>query len=180
MKTIQISVILIFLCFSSVSLSGAALSESYVYGPGPAAFMVIDENGTTGDGFVTLSFFSTTVGLQYQYGTGVWEDVILSQIISGQYIGSLTIDTGNDHNEMVRFRIPTATEATMIFSGPNGPFWHTVILQWNGNGTSSLSVATASGSDNVAPVPIPGAAWLFAPALAGLVGLRRRFNKHST
>jgi hypothetical protein len=26
-------------------------------------------------------------------------------------------------------------------------------------------------------VPIPGALWLFAPALAGLVGLRRRFTK---
>jgi hypothetical protein len=177
MKTIQVSVVLIFLCLGSVSLAGAALSESYVYGTGPAAFMVIDENGTTGDGFVTLSFFSTTAGLQYQPGSGAWQDVFMSQIVSGQYTGSLIIGTGNDHSEMVRFRIPTATEATMIFSGPNGPFWHTVILQWNGSGTSSLSVATASGTDNVAPVPIPGAAWLFAPALAGLMGLRRRFTK---
>lgn len=40
----------------------------------------------------------------------------------------------------------------------------------------SLSAEIASGSINVA-VPLPGAVWLLATALAGLAGLRKRFGK---
>jgi hypothetical protein len=52
--------------------------------------------------------------------------------------------------------------------GPNGWIW--TVQYMDGSTTDTVSL-TANA------VPIPGALWFFAPALAGLIGLRRRFTK---
>jgi fibronectin-binding autotransporter adhesin len=52
--------------------------------------------------------------------------------------------------------------------GPNGWIW---TVQYLDGSTTDTVRLTANA------VPIPGAVWFFAPALAGLIGLRRRFTK---
>lgn len=65
----------------------------------------------------------------------------------------------------------TATTADFYFSytGYSGFTFSSA----EGGMPAFLTITTAEAS----PVPIPPAVWLFAPALAGLVGLRRRFKR---
>jgi hypothetical protein len=43
------------------------------------------------------------------------------------------------------------------------------------NITIPTGVSTFTGEFQINPVPIPGALWLFGPALAGLIGLKRKY-----
>lgn len=57
---------------------------------------------------------------------------------------------------------------TIAVSGGN------VDLTWGGNSGIGATDWTFSGSYEVAPIPVPAAAWLFGSALLGLVGVARR------
>ena len=51
--------------------------------------------------------------------------------------------------------------------------FNSVMLNW---GTFELTIFVAGDNDNVAPVPVPAAFWLFGSGLIGLIGLRRRLK----
>jgi len=150
-------------------------SDPYYVGDGPAAFRVVDNFGTDGDGMVTLDLVAEFSGLQYRYGANGWSDVPLTELAPDFFIGSLSIMTGGDHSEAVYFRTGGGDDtAAMFFYGFDDPLWNSIALDFDLNGTSDIVSATPGDGDHVAPIPLPAALWLFGSGLLGLLGIRRK------
>ena len=68
--------------------------------------------------------------------------------------------------------------ADLTFFNPEGNLWNGVRIDWDEDGDwwTEFSFLGAAGDDNVAPIPIPASALLFASGLIGLIGFgfRRR------
>lgn len=144
----------------------------------PVAFYVVDDNTDPvgGDDSVTMSFSNFNIGsatLQYSLDNtaGSWTDVN----------GSFTVKASDWTKVYMRLNYLTAaqpdTSGDVTFDSPEGDLYNTVFIEWDQGGSFLLSVGSADSDDNVAPVPLPAAAWLLGSGLFGLIGIRRRMKR---
>ena len=167
----------IALCLLVVPTAHAAFSQ--------VAQFTVFANGSSTAASLSLQTIGIT-GMEYKIGNNTWQDITLLQF---PYTGSITVTDIGSIGMQVYLRIvgEESLLPTYSFSGPvssNSSSYHSLSIVWGLPSQFSLAIATADENASVAPaqnassnVPIPGAAFLFAPALLGLVGLRRRFSK---
>jgi hypothetical protein len=159
--------------------AGGAISPSDampVEDNGQAAFRAIYDFGSgVGDEIVELSLISSFQGLYYKYGAEVWTEIVLSGS-PGFYSGELNVPTGNDFSEVVFLKTNINNlPAIMTFEGPDGPFWTSLVLDFDPSDIlAGLVLVTPSEGDHVAPVPIPASLWILGSGLLILIGLRRK------
>lgn len=170
-----------FLLFSLTVFCSASASASLVdpYQQGfldPVSFMVVDDPDSTdlGKVFLSTSFFGLPAGYQLEYlyaGVSAW--TVLQP--------TTVFNTAPQGREMVTFRLHNAatggvdTSGTLTFQGlESADLYTTLIIDWDESVFMALSISTAGNDDNIAPVPVPGALWLFGSGIAGLFAIRRR------
>jgi hypothetical protein len=69
--------------------------------------------------------------------------------------------------------VPTIGSGLSAFFSPSGPYVDTFSTSYDGK---TGYISTGGGTLTVVPVPIPPALMLFAPALLGLIGIRKRLR----
>jgi len=167
-------VFIIILVVAVVCLSGIRQARADFIQPlNQVAFWVYDD--VDHDGSVTLDVTGMGAGtLQFKTGSLDWADFGSTQDIT------TTGGTGNDYFELVWFRLrdPQDTDGVLTFQGdPEATIdgldlYNAVIINWS-DVVFSLSFASANNNDNVSPVPLPPAAFMFFSGLLGLCGVRR-------
>ena len=167
---------LIILAALMLMISVPAVAQaSFVQNLDPARFWVVDDNSISDDNLVALELAEVGIigsgnTLQYSLDNAAWTDVNFS--------APLVIATGDDDWELVYFRLALGdggydTSAAVSFIAPDGELFNSVLMNW---GSFQLTMAVAGDNDNVAPVPVPAAVWLFGSGLMGLIGLRRKIS----
>jgi fibronectin-binding autotransporter adhesin len=125
------------------------------YSQGPVSTLAIELGGTT-------------QGVDYDL-LHVTGNAYLDGILKVDLYGGYTPTVGTYYDILVANGIGGPGFSTI--NGPGGYTWSVAYLDLVGSdGTIDTARLTANA------VPIPGALWLFGPALAGLIGLRRRFR----
>jgi hypothetical protein len=167
------------------------LGDNYSVGPSTVSFYLVDWAPGSLDNQVIMT--ATTLGFpvgapianfQYSLDNSTWS----SFTGTDTYSGTATITMSLTHTQPMYLRYGADQNAdSMTFtswcanSGNNTTPTNLDLftgLMVNFNGTvAGITFVSNAGNDKIAPVPIPSALWLFAPALAGLVGLRRKFTK---
>jgi len=148
------------------------------------SFWVIDDPVNSNDFYVTL------VGGAFSLPTGYWLQYLYSGV-SGwmDFAGSATFATGSDHYELVYFQIINNAVTPDIDKSGNPTFWgnetptpswdgptpwyNTITIDWNEGSAVELYMATASGNDNIAPIPITTSALLLGSGILGLIAIGR-------
>jgi hypothetical protein len=161
--------------------------DPYFFTTDVVKFYVVDWGYKNFDLKVVLDAYNSNGlrNLQYSLDNQIWQYFDQSQGIVGRFIGSATISLTDDYTQLVYLKSGSDQSGAMVFSHyitNSGSYTNPQDLELYDDllvyfGGVRFSILTAKGTDAVAPVPIPAAVWLFAPALAGLVGLRRRFTK---
>jgi hypothetical protein len=105
-----------------------------------------------------------------------WVDLVDTSVIYNAWTAFSIKLTGTSYQYLINNQV-VYTDSTI--AGSTG-FSAAIMQAYNFYGDPALLGAnpvnyTANWANT--PVPIPGALWLFAPGLAGLIGLRRRFTK---
>jgi len=172
-KLVSIIILVVaVVCFSGIRQARADFTQSL----DQVAFWVYDD--VVHDESVTLDVTGMGVGtLQFKTGSLDWADFGSTQDIV------TTGGTGNDYFELVWFRLRDPldtldTDGVLTFQGSpennvNGlNLYNSVIINWS-DVEFSLSFASANNNDNVSPVPLPPAAFMFFSGLLGLFGVRR-------
>lgn len=98
---------------------------------------------------------------ELEISSGMWDFSSLAASISNPFV--LTIKSSN---EFAAYLFNAATLGTGTFT--------TAGLEPNQNGRDQNISHYSIYTSNISQVPVPAALWLFAPALIGLLGLRRR------
>jgi hypothetical protein len=127
-------------------------------------------------GVLTVDGNYTQTGgtLAIELGSSAYDSLHITG--SAAIAGTLKVNLYNGYTPVVGsyFDILLANGITGTFTGldvPAGWAWNVDYLDANNDSMNDTVRLSANA------VPIPGALWLFGPALAGLVGLRRRFMK---
>jgi hypothetical protein len=171
--------------------SAFVLGDNYNAGPGIVSFYLID--GVPGNFDNQVIMTATTLGFplgapigdfQYSLDNTTWS----SFTGTGAYSGTATIPIPATHTQLIYLKYGSdQTAESLVFTSwsvntgtntmPNNLDLFTGLMVNFNNSANAITFVSNAGNDKIAPVPIPNALWLFAPALAGLVGLRRRFMK---
>jgi len=179
MNTLNVKTSIVIGLVVGTLFAGGSFSPSHampVEDTGQAAFRAIYDFGSgVGNETVELTFISSFQGLYYKYGTEVWTEVDLSGS-PGFYSGGFTVPTGYDYSEVVFLKTNINNlPAIMTFEGPDGPFWTSLVLDFDPSDIlAGLVLVTPSEGDHVAPVPIPASLWILGSGLLILIGLRRK------
>ena len=139
----------------------------------PVRFFVVDDTPDASVDLTPASIYTGEKTLQYKVGSGSRENYIS---------GPITISTGGNYgHEIVYMQLvggnQTDTNADLLLTSweksANGlDLFSGLIINW-GNGFN-ITFNTVSGNDNLAPVPIPGAAFLPGSGILCLVGFIRK------
>ncbi len=149
----------------------------------PVSFYVVDDDTGSNDDSVTLSFaVNNSQGGTLQYSTDNVSWITVTGGTTGPIAASnwqqvwMRIDNGSGSYD-------TDGEVTFLGEETNSGLYNSVNVIWDTIKLPNFSVDVdiynyvANDDDNVAPVPIPAAAWLLGSGLFGLVGVRRRMKK---
>jgi hypothetical protein len=191
---IVLAVMVATLCLGLTEEASAFnVGDNYSVGSGVVSFYLVD--GAPGDSdnqvVMTASTLGPSIGgpianFQYSLDNITWSSFSGTNLYSGT--ATVAIDPATHaHLMYLRYGGTDPSADTMTFTSwtsnsgshtkpSNLDMFTGLMVNFNGAATAITFVSNA-GNDKIAPVPIPGALWLFAPALAGLVGLRRRFIK---
>jgi hypothetical protein len=163
-----------------------------VSGSGISVLSVTADNGASlaiTDGLLTFTSGPSSGGWVFGPGGSI--------AVSGKILGwstSQTLLAGTFDSAQVistgpRFRLVFGSffdtkhlDLTNYFGMPSGSYEGNLSIMFTtltnmAVGQPFTSAMVTGGDVYNAPVPIPGALWLFAPALAGLVGFRRRLGR---
>lgn len=160
--------------FCSASAS-ASLVDPYEHGFwDPVSFLVVDDPDSTDPGNVFLSSigFGLPAGYQLEYMVGVSAWTVLQPT---------TVFSTPQGRETVTFRLRNSatggvdTSGSLTFLGlESSDLYNSLVIDWDESVSMVLTVSVPGENDNVAPVPVPGALWLFGSGIAGLFAIRRR------
>jgi hypothetical protein len=170
MKRILILSMAAFLILGFTSIATAYLINNPAY----VQFYSHDDSG---DKLASINILGNASNLWFNLDNTGWVSTSSNTIIP---IG--TIDRFG--KALVGFAIGpnisnlTYSASAMEFLGPNASFpghYDTLVVNWDSTLYSKFEVVgNTNGTDNVSPVPLPGAALLLGAGLVGLVGVRRR------
>jgi hypothetical protein len=156
--------------------------------PDPAGFCVNARGGDRCDYGADDSGSGLTVGSSNGSAFGSEALTLMNNGWSGDFWGDELLFTGymdlagnrrywellflDENGDLLSSAHLTETQTSTMIAGDI--FTMRLRIRENRSSSNMLVTNLSSASFNIQPVPVPAAAWLFAPGLIGLVGIARR------
>lgn len=168
MKNVHVILFTLAILFGASTWSSAMMAA-----PPLVQFWAVDADG---DG-IQLNILNLITPFPVEYslnGSDSWSPLTGNQLeLSETSQVFLRLSTGSSNY---------TDRGTSMYIGPDSVqtnYFNSLLVQWDPNSTIGYSLIAPSNSDKISPdqptaTPIPGAAWLFASGLIGMVAARKK------